>query len=42
MISDIEVDYIEFDGSTMFAVSGYIKKVEFGVIIFFVYLFEDG
>ena len=39
-VSDIEVDYVELDGSTMLPVPGYDEPVEFGSIISFAYPIE--
>uniref|UniRef100_A0A915Q346 valine--tRNA ligase n=1 Tax=Setaria digitata TaxID=48799 RepID=A0A915Q346_9BILA len=40
-ISDIEVDKVELSGSTLLSIPGYMKKVEFGVLISFAYLVEN-
>ncbi|KAG5317021.1 SYVC ligase, partial [Acromyrmex heyeri] len=36
-ISDIEVDKVELNGRTLFSIPGYEKKVEFGILVSFVY-----
>lgn len=41
-ISDIEVDKKELAGRTLLPVPGYKDKVEFGVLVSFAYLLEDG
>ena len=41
-ISNIEVDSKELEGATLLPVPGYADKVEFGVLISFVYKLEDG
>ncbi|XP_070163843.1 valine--tRNA ligase isoform X2 [Polyergus mexicanus] len=40
-ISDIEVDKMELTGRTLLSIPGYEKKIEFGVLIFFVYQLFD-
>jgi hypothetical protein len=41
-ISDIEVDFMELEGTTMLPVPGYADKVEFGCLTSFAYPLEDG
>uniref|UniRef100_A0A8R1XQ43 valine--tRNA ligase n=1 Tax=Onchocerca volvulus TaxID=6282 RepID=A0A8R1XQ43_ONCVO len=40
-ISDIEVDKMELSGRTLLSVPGYLKKIEFGVLISFAYQIEN-
>ncbi|KAL1130732.1 hypothetical protein AAG570_011973 [Ranatra chinensis] len=41
-ISDIEVDKVELTGRTFLSIPNYSEKVEFGVLVSFAYMAEDG